>query len=131
MGKLSTSPPILCRLRQHGAAECLRAFRSGTGIGVVEAGMFSQKVAEQLESDELGFEAPKDADVAVDTVVEQLESDELGFEAPKDAGVAVDKVVEQLESDILGADRRVLHQHPLGFSERDAWRRGVVVVLLL
>ena len=30
----------------------------------------------------------------------------------------------------LGADRRVLHQHPLGFCERDAWRRGVVVVLL-
>ena len=33
---------------------------------------------------------PKDANVSVDKVVEQLESDELGFEAPNDTDVAVD-----------------------------------------
>ena len=48
------------------------------------------------ESYELGFEAPNDADFAVDKVVEQLDSDVLGFGAPKDADVSVDKVDEHL-----------------------------------
>ena len=54
----------------------------GIPVGVAEAGMFSQKMVEQLESDELGFGAPDDADVAVDKMVKQLEPYELGFEAP-------------------------------------------------